>query len=52
MALGVRDECAEAAAREPTDQIMAITRRCAPLANLDRQTADEIIGYRQGGMIG
>jgi len=52
MALSIRDERAEAAAREPTDQIMAIARRCASLADLDRRTAGEIIGYRQGGMIG
>ena len=32
------------------DEIMEISRRCAALPNLDRRSADEIIGYDEHGL--
>ncbi len=32
------------------DEIMEISRRCAALSDLDRRSADEIIGYDENGL--
>ena len=32
------------------DEIMEISRRCAALPNVDRRSADEIIGYDEHGL--
>ena len=32
------------------DEIMEISRRCAVLPDLDRRSADEIIGYDENGL--
>ncbi len=32
------------------DEIMEISRRCAALPDLDRRSADEIIGYDENGL--
>ncbi len=32
------------------DELMEISRRCAALPNLDRRSADEIIGYDEHGL--
>ena len=32
------------------DEIMEISRRCAALSDLDRRSADEIIGYDEHGL--
>jgi len=35
---------------ELTDQILAIGARCSALPDIDARTADEILGYDQGGL--
>ena len=48
MALSIRNSRAEDLAQE----LMDIAARCSRLPDLDRRTADEILGYDQNGAVG